>query len=138
LGLTDKDAPKLNPMSELGSGMVREKEKAYLSAIMEQLNTLCGCDTTDGSRLSYASTLAEKTLESEVLQKQAANESKEQFAHSPDLTSETLTAVMDSMDAQAELNTRALNSDAIREELKQVLLNQLGLHEKLMEQAESA
>jgi type I restriction enzyme R subunit len=64
--------------------------------------------------LSYANTLAEKTLESETLQKQAANNSKEQFATSPDLTSEIMAAVIDRMDAQSELSKRALNSEEIR------------------------
>ncbi len=62
-------------------------------------------------------------MESEVLQKQTANNSKEQFMQSPDLTSEILTAVSDSMDAQAELSKRAVNSTEIREGLKYVLLN---------------
>lgn len=94
-----------------------------------------GADTTDGDQLSYANTLAEKTLESEIVQKQAANNSKEQFANSPDLTKEILNAVMESMEAQSELSTRALNSEEIREGLKRVLLNQLGLYEKLKERA---
>ena len=135
LGLSDKDAPKLNPMAEIGSGSVQEKQKAYLAEIIDQLNTLFGGETTDGDQLSYANTLAEKTLESEVLQKQAANNSKEQFANSPDLTSEILTAVMDSMDAQTDLSAKALNSAVIREGLKQILLNQLGLYEKLKARA---
>jgi len=137
LGLSDEDAPKLNPMAEIGSGSVREQQKAYLTEIIEQLNTLFGGETTDGDQLSYANTLAEKTLESEVLQKQAANNSKEQFANSPDLTNEILTAVMDSMDAQTDLSTKALNSAEIREGLKQILLNQLGLYDKLRNRATS-
>jgi hypothetical protein len=35
------------------------------------------------------------------------------------------------MDAQTELSTRALNSAAIREGLTLIMLNQLGLYEKL-------
>jgi type I restriction enzyme, R subunit len=135
LSLSGEDAPKLNPMTEAGSGEVREKQKAYLTEIIEQLNTLFGGDTTEGDQLSYATTLAEKTLESELLQKQAANNSKEQFANSPDLTSEILNAVMDSMDAQMELSGKALNSADIREGLKRILLNQLGLYEKLRQRA---
>jgi type I restriction enzyme R subunit len=138
LGLSDKDAPKLDPMSELGSGMVREKEKAYLSEIIEKLNTLFGSDTTDGDQLSYATTLAEKTLESKKLQKQAANNTKEQFAHSPDLSDVILSAMIESMEAQSELAKRALDSREIQEGLKQVLMNQLGLYEKLRERARSA
>jgi type I restriction enzyme R subunit len=96
---------------------------------------LFGSDTSDADKLSYAKTLAEKTLESAVLQKQSVSNSKEQFANSPDLTSEILTAVMDSMDAQMSLSSKAINSADIREGLKQIMLNQLGLYEKLRERA---
>jgi type I restriction enzyme, R subunit len=135
LGLSDKDAPKLNPITEAGGGSVREKEKAQLSAIIEHLNSVFGTDMTDGDQLSFANTLMEKTLESETLQKQAASNSEQQFAHSPDLTNEILTAIIDSMDAQVELSTRALNSEEIRDSLKRVLLGQLGLYEKLKARA---
>jgi len=73
----------------------------------------------------------EKALESEILQKQAANNTKEQFASSPDLSNEIVTAVIDSMDAQTELSTRALNSPEILAGLKVLLLDRLGLYEKL-------
>jgi len=72
------------------------------------------------------------------LQKQAANNSKEQFANSPDLTNEIVTAVIESMDAQTELSTRALNSEEIRKGLKLILLDQLGLYENLRTRASSA
>ena len=135
LGLSDKDAPKLDPMHEIGSGQVHEKEKAQLAEIIDQLNTLFGGDTTDGDQLSYANALVEKTLESKVLQQQAASNSKEQFANSPDLTGEILNAVMESMEAQTELSTQAINSEVIREGLKVILLNQLGLYEQLKQRA---
>ena len=57
---------------------------------------------------------------------------------SPDLTNEILTAVMESMDAQTELSTRAVNSGEIREGLKLILLDRLGLYEKLRTRATSA
>jgi type I restriction enzyme R subunit len=131
LGLSDKNTPKLDPMSELGSGGIHEKEKVALAQIIEQLNTLFGSDATEGYQLSFARTLKSKTLESETLQKQAANNSKEQFANSPDLHSEIEAAVMDSMDAQSELSKKALNSEVILDGLKALMLNQLGLYEEL-------
>ena len=131
LKLSDDDAPKLNPITEVGSGSVQEKEKALLSEIITKLNEIYGTDTTDGDQLSHATTLNEKILESSTLQQQAANNSKEQFANSPDLTNEIMNAIIDAMDVQAELSTRALNSAEIRESLKGLMLNQLGLYEKL-------
>ncbi len=135
LALSTDDAPKLDPISEVGSGKVQEKQKALLREIIEQLNTLFGSDTTEGDQLSYANALATKTLESETLQKQAASNSKEQFAHSPDLSSEITNAIIESMDAQQELSTRALNSPEIQEGLKRLLIERLGLYEKLRSKA---
>ena len=138
LNLSDKDAPKLAPITEAGSGSVQEKEKARLSEIITKLNEIYGTDTTDGDQLSHATTLNEKILESPTLQQQAANNSKEQFANSPDLTNEIMNAIIDAMDVQAELSTRALNSAEIRESLKGLMLNQLGLYEKLKSRAVGA
>ena len=135
LNLSDKDAPQLAPITEAGSGSVQEKEKAQLSEIITKLNEIYGTDTTDGDQLSHATTLNEKILESPTLQQQAANNSKEQFANSPDLTNEIMNAIIDAMDVQAELSSRALNSGEIRESLKGLMLNQLGLYEKLKSRA---
>lgn len=137
LALSGQDAPKLDPLTEAGSGSVQEKEKALLSEIIEKLNDLFGGDTTDGDQLSYANTVAEKALESETLQKQAANNSKEQFANSPDLGSEIMEAIMESMEVQEELSKRALGSPAIQAGLQRILLEKLGLYEKLRERAKA-
>ena len=135
LGLSDKDAPKLNPLTEIGSGTVREKQTAYLTEIISKLNEIYGTDTTDGDQLSHATTLNEKILESTVLQQQAVSNSKEQFANSPDLTNEIMNAIIDAMDVQVDLSSKALNSAEIRESLKGLMLNQLGLYEKLKSRA---
>ena len=104
-----------------------------MNEIIQQLNDLFGKETTDGDQVSYARTLVTKTLESDLLQKQAANNTKEQFASSPDLTKEIMSAIIDSMDAQEELSKRALNSKDIQEGLKTILLGKLGLYEALRE-----
>ena len=114
---------------------MREKQKALLSEIIEQLNQLFGDDTTEGDQLSYANVLLEKTLESEVLQKQAANNTEEQFRASPDLHTVVDNAVIDSMDAQQALSVQVLNSPEIRAGLIRILLNQLGLYERLKTRA---
>ena len=135
LGLSEEDAPTLNPMTEIGSGLVREKEKAHLAEIISKLNEIYGTDTSDGDQLSQLTTLNEKILESTILQKQAAGNSKEQFSNSPDLTTEIMNAIMDAMDVQSELSSKALNSDEIRESLKWILLTDFGLYENLKSRA---
>lgn len=129
--LPDNEYPTLKPLAEAGSGQVREDKKAYLDEIIQHLNDLFGTDTTNGDQVSYAQTLETKAMESTVLRQQAQSNSKEQFSNSPDLQKELIDAVINSMDAQTELSTRALNSPEILAGLKLILLDRLGLYEKL-------
>ena len=62
---------ELDPIKEIAGASVYAKQKMRMSEIIEQFNTLFGGDATDSDQLSYATTLAEKTLESELLQKQS-------------------------------------------------------------------
>lgn len=76
-----------------------------------------------------------KLLESQTLQQQAANNTKEQFAHSPNLNSELTEAIMDALDAHTTMSKQALNSATVREGMKDILLNYAGLWEALRERA---
>ena len=92
--------PTLDPLTEAGGGEVREKEKAYLVDIIERVNDLFEGELTDDDRLVYVNNVIKgKLLESEVLAEQAANNSKEQFANSPDLNSELMNAIIDTFAA---------------------------------------
>ncbi|WP_417746746.1 hypothetical protein [Rosistilla oblonga] len=46
-----------------------------------------------------------------------------------------MNAITDVMDVQADLSSKALNSAGIRESLKGLMLNQLGMYEKLKSRA---
>jgi len=70
-------------------------------------------------------------LESERLKQQATNNTKEQFANSPDLKAEILNAVMSTLEAHTTMSTQALSSEAVREGLKDVLLGPARLYESL-------
>lgn len=129
--LPGADYPTLNPLTEAGSGQVQEKQKALLTEIIAKLNDLFGGETTDGDQVSFSTTLANKMLESETLQKQAANNSKEQFANSPDLKSELVNAIIASLDAHNELSSKALSSELIRQGLLSILVGPAGLYEQL-------
>ncbi len=72
-----------------------------------------------------------KLLESETLRQQAANNSKEQFANSPDLKTELLNAIMGALDAHTAMSTQALNSPTVQNGMKDILLNHAGLYETL-------
>jgi len=126
------NTPKLAPITEVGSGRVQEKETAYLSAIIEKVNDLFEGELTDQDKLVYVNkVIMGKLLESSKLQQQAANNSREQFANSPDLNSELLSAIMSALDAHTLMSTQALNSATVRQGLKDILLDHARLWETL-------
>ena len=63
------------------------------------------------------------------------NNTKEQFANSPDLKNELVSAIIDALEAHTTMSTQALESDDVREGLKDVLLGPARLYEALREQA---
>ena len=87
--------PKLEPITEAGSGSVQEKQKARLDEIIQRVNDLFEGDLTDQDKLVYVNNvIMGKLLESETLKQQATNNTKEQFANSPDLKSELMNAII--------------------------------------------
>jgi type I restriction enzyme, R subunit len=134
--LNEGESPALDPVTEAGSGRVTEPAKAYLQEIIEQLNDLFGADTTDQDQLTYVNQVIKgKLLESDRLRQQATNNSKEQFANSPDLSSELVNAIMAALDAHTSLSTRALNSVEVQRGMRDILLNHSGLWEALRERS---
>jgi type I restriction enzyme R subunit len=81
--------------------------------------------------VSLESTKLAVLLESERLQQQAANNTKEQFANSPDLKTELLNAIMSALDAHTLMSTQALNSTTVQNGMKDILLNHADLWEML-------
>ena len=78
-----------------------------------------------------------KLLESELLQKQASSNTKEQFAGSPDLYSEQQKAIMGAMDAHKNMGAQALASKAIQAKLIELLLSHSSLYEDLRARAQA-
>src|SRR4051812_13396400 len=135
LALRSGEPVAMPPLREAGSGSVQEKEKALLAEIIARVNDLFGADTTDGDKLVYVnSVLKGKLLESDVLTQQASSNTKEQFANSPDLSTEILNAVMDAFAANSSLSKQALESEKVRTGLKEILLGPARLYEALREQ----
>ncbi len=91
---------KLPPIDAVGSGTVQEKQQAYLKEIIEKVNGLFEGELTDDDQLVYVNgVLKGKLLENETLMKQAASNSKEQFANSPDLNKALVDAIIDAFEA---------------------------------------
>ncbi len=137
LPLNEGENPKLEPITEAGSGSIQEKQKALLNEIIKKVNDLFEGELTDQDKLVYVNNvIMGKLLESETLQQQATNNTKEQFANSPDLKTEILNAVMTALEAHSAMSTQALSSEAVREGLKDVLLGPAQLYEMLRGQVQ--
>ena len=99
------EKPLIAPITDTGGGSVQEKEKALLREIIEKVNDLFEGELTDDDRLVYVNNVIKgKLLESDVLAEQAANNSKEQFANSPDLNSELMNAIIDAFAAHTTVS----------------------------------
>ncbi len=128
--------PKLEPITEAGGGSVQEKQRARLNEIIQRVNELFEGDLTDQDKLVYVNNvIMGKLLESETLKQQATNNTKEQFANSPDLKSELMNAIIGALEAHTAMSTQALGSETVRSGIKDVLLGPARLYESLREQA---
>jgi type I restriction enzyme R subunit len=137
--LGEGESPKLSPLTESGGGSVQEKEKARLAEIIAKVNDLFEGDLTEDDRLVYVNNVIKgKLLESLILVQQAANNTKEQFANSPDLSKELLNAIMDALAAHNTMSKQALESERVRSGLREILLGPAQLYEALRSRAEAA
>lgn len=111
-------------------------DAAYLSEIIERVNDLFQGELSDEDKLVYVNqVLRTKLLESPTLRQQAASNTKEQFANSPDLKTELTNAIMSALDAHNAMSTQALESEHVRANLRDILLSYTGLYEALRAQA---
>jgi len=134
IGVGDPD--KLQPMTDPGSGEVRDKQKALLAEIISKVNDLFEGELTDDDKLIYVNNVIKgKLMESALLVQQASVNTKEQFASSPDLAKEILNAIMSALDAHTSMSKQALGSDKIQDGLRDILLNHAGLYEDLRSKA---
>ncbi len=137
LDLKKGEATKLAPMTDTGSGSVQDKEKGPLDEIIRKVNGLFEGELSDNDQLVYVNgVLKGKLLENETLVQQAASNSKEQFANSPDLADALMNAIMDAFEAHSAMSSQALGSERVREGLKETLLGPAQLYEALRTRAQ--
>jgi type I restriction enzyme R subunit len=132
LSLVDGKYPKLSPLSETGSGHVNEPTKVRWAEIIEKVNDLFEGELSDDDKLVYVNNvLKTKLMESEVLAQQAASNTKEQFSNSPDLGKELMSAIIDAFAAHNVMSKQALDSQRVRDGLRDILLGPAELYEAL-------
>jgi type I restriction enzyme R subunit len=92
--------------------------------------SLCS-ELTDGDRVAFTESVRTKLMESATLRAQAAANTAEQFANSPNLREELLNAIIATMEAHGSMSRQALNSEVIQAGLLAVLLGPGGLWDSL-------
>ena len=128
---------RIQPTGEAGGGKVQDKEKAALDEIIARVNQLFEGDLSPGDKLVYVNNAIKgKLLECETLIEQAVNNTKEQFANSPDLDARIMDAVMDALSSFTHMSKQALESAKIRAEIKAILMGPGRLYEALREKAQ--
>jgi hypothetical protein len=125
------------PAMAPGGGGVQEKDKVQLEEIISKLNELFSGDLSDSDKVVYVrSVIRERLMQSDTLRQQAAANSKEQFANSPDFGTELMDAIIGALDAHKAMSSQALKSAEVRDGIKDVLLNHTNLYEDLRDQAQ--
>jgi type I restriction enzyme R subunit len=118
-----------------GGGGVQDKDKVDLAEIIAKLNDLFSGELSDNDKITYVrAVIRGKLMESPTLRQQAAANSKEQFANSPDFGTELMEAIMGALDAHQAMSRQALNSAEVRDGIKSILLNHTNLYEDLRNQ----
>jgi type I restriction enzyme R subunit len=136
LNLGQGDAVKIDPATAVGGGQVQDKAKVVLAELIAKVNDLFEGDLTPSDKLVYVNDVIKgKLMESEKLAEQALNNTKEQFAASPDLANELMSAIMDALTAHTSMSKQALESEKLRADMKDVLLGVGMLWEALREKA---
>jgi type I restriction enzyme R subunit len=128
----------LQPLAAAGQGQVQEKQKAWLSEIIEKVNDLFAGDLTDEDRVAFVQHVRGKLLESETLQTQATHNSKARFKDSPDLGKEIQKAVIEALDSYSAMSMQAINEERVRNGLREMLVDLTGLWEELRARGEAA
>jgi type I restriction enzyme R subunit len=136
LSLAGGERPKLEPMTDVGTHQVREPAREQLGEIIARVNDLFGGEASENDKLAYVNHVKGKLLESDVLVRQAASNTREQFSSSPDLGKALLNAIIDAFAAHTELSKQALDSESVRAGMKDLLLGPARLYDALREKAE--
>ncbi|MEY2341627.1 type I restriction endonuclease subunit R [Acidithiobacillus sp. IBUN Pt1247-S3] len=118
--------------SNPGEGMVRDRHKETLDAILRAINEIFVGEIDPKDQLVYVNDVIKgKLLDCEILVQQAIANTKEQFAASPDLDRQLRDAILDALASFTDMSKQALESAQVFQDIKSVLLGPVGLYEAL-------
>lgn len=117
----DSDESKLKPLTALGSREARDPTMIALSAIVKQMNDLFEGELTKADFMGFTTYLSGKIMESGVLEQQAAANTREQFASSPDFKDAMINAALEGSENHQDMVRQLLEKKEIQSRLIDML-----------------
>jgi len=108
------ETPGLYGITDNGLRDARDREKKYLTELIEKLNTVFGKDITDTDQVAFAVHVSEKLRTDAVVMAQIKNNSIEQ-AMKADLPTKAVAAIASAMTSHTSMATKLLSDESTRE-----------------------
>jgi type I restriction enzyme, R subunit len=106
----DDEGGKLNPVTGVGTGDGQDRERTFLSQLIEQLNNLFGEEIDGKDKLVFAIHISGKLRENKQIMDQVKNNSKDNVLKA-DLPYAATTAIFDARTAHEKMATRLLSDE---------------------------
>lgn len=111
---SDGETPELDPITDNGLRDARDREKKYLSELIEKLNLAFGKDISDTDKVAFALHVSEKLRDNAVVMAQVKHNPRDQ-AMKANLPAAAITAIVGAMNTHQSMATRLLSDEATRE-----------------------
>lgn len=108
------EIPQLYGITDNGLRDAQDREKKYLTELIEKLNNALGKDITDTDQVALAVHVSEKLRADGVLMAQVQNNTMEQ-AMKADLPVRAIQAIADAMNSHASMATKLLSDESTRD-----------------------
>lgn len=108
------ETPELYGVTDNGLRDARDREKKYLSELIEKLNDAFGKDITDTDKVAFAVHVSERLRADNVVMAQVQNNTREQ-AMKADLPARAIQAIAGAMSSHTAMATKLLSDEATRD-----------------------
>ncbi|MEA9988160.1 type I restriction endonuclease [Pseudomonas sp. RTS1] len=108
------ETPELYGITDNGLRDSRDREKKYLTELIEKLNNAFGKDITDTDQVAFAVHVSEKLRDDTVVMAQVQNNTMDQ-AMKADLPSKAIQAIASAMSSHTSMATKLLSDESTRD-----------------------
>lgn len=110
----DEETPELDPITDNGLRDARDREKKYLSELIEKLNDAFGKDISDKDKVAFAVHVSEKLRDDAMVMAQVQNNSRDQ-AMKANLPAAAVAAIVEAMSTHQSMATKLLSDEVTRD-----------------------